>query len=82
LRAGANYGDRYICKESGCEHLDCPPRLRAEEDHQPFNVRYDGPALPQHVVDMDHVPLGPPLVAVQDAAGDWRLWPAAGDHDA
>jgi len=80
LRAWAGYGQRYICTDPECEHLDCPPRLRAEEDHQPFGVRYDGPALPQHVVDMDGNPLGPPMVAVQDGAGRWRLWPI-GDPD-
>ena len=80
LRAWAGYGQRYICTDPECEHLDCPPRLRAEEDHQPFGVRYDGPALPQHVVDMDGKPLGPPMLAVQDGAGQWRLWPM-GDPD-
>jgi hypothetical protein len=55
--------------------MDCPPRLRAEEDRQPFGVPYRGPALPQHVVDMDSEPLGPPMRAVQDADGDWRLVP-------
>ena len=39
-----------------------------------------GPALPQHVVDMDGVPLGEPMVAVKDEAGEWSLWPA-GDLD-
>ena len=42
---------------------------------------HDGPALPQHVVDMDYVQLGPPMVAVQDEAGQWRLW-LASDLDA
>jgi hypothetical protein len=80
LRAWAGYGQRYICKESGCDHRDCPARRRSTEDRQPFGVSYKGPALPQHVVDMDHVPLGPPMVAVQDAAGQWSLWPI-GDPD-
>ncbi len=26
---------------------------------------------------MDHVPLAPPMVAVQDAEGQWRLWLAS-----
>jgi len=80
LRAWAGYGRRYTCKGPECGHRDCPPRLRAEEDQQPFGVRYDGPALPQHVVDMDGKPLGPPMLAVQDGAGQWRLWPM-GDPD-
>jgi hypothetical protein len=80
LRAWAGYGRRYICEEAGCQHLDCPPRLRADEDRQPFGVSYKGPALPQHVVDTDGRPLGPPMVAVQDAEGQWTLWPA-GDPD-
>jgi hypothetical protein len=50
--------------------------IRADEDHQPFGVFYDGPALPQHVVDMDGVPLGEPMIAVKDQAGEWGLWPA------
>lgn len=80
LRAWAGYGSRYICPDEGCHHLLCPAKRRAEEDHQPFGVSYRGPALPQHVVDMDGNPLGPPMVAVQDEAGEWSLWPA-GDHD-
>jgi hypothetical protein len=80
LRAWAGYGRRYICDDPDCDHRACPPRLRADEDHQPFGVRYDGPALPQHVVDFDDNPLGPPLVAVRDEAGEWSLRPA-GDLD-
>jgi hypothetical protein len=78
LRAWASYGRRYTCDEPGCTHRDCPPKRRAEEDHQPFGVPYKGPALPQHVVDTDHKPLGPAMVAVQDADGAWRLWPVRG----
>jgi hypothetical protein len=81
LRAWAGYGQRYVCEEPGCPHRDCPPRLRAEEDRQPFGVPYRGPALPQHVVDMDGNPLGPAMVAVQDGEGQWRLWPV-GEPDA
>jgi len=77
LRAWAGYGRRYICADPDCNHRDCPPRRRVEEDHQPFGVPYDGPALPQHVEDMDGVPLGAPMVAVRDTARDWRLWPAS-----
>jgi hypothetical protein len=80
LRAWASYGSRYMCDEVGCDHRDCPPRKRATEDHQPFAISYDGPALPQHVVDMDGVPLGEPMIAVKDEAGEWSLWPA-GDLD-
>ena len=80
LRAWASYGRRYMCEEAECDHRDCPPRRRADEDHQPFAVPYKGPALPQHVVDMDGVPLGAPMVAVKNEAGEWSLWPA-GDHD-
>jgi len=80
LRAWASYGRRYMCDEPGCDHRDCPPRRRAEEDHQPFGVPYGGPALPQHVVDMDGNPLGEPMVAVKNEAGEWSLWPA-GDLD-
>jgi hypothetical protein len=80
LRAWGGYGGRYICDDPDCDHHDCPPRCRATDDHQPFGVYYDGPALPQHVVDMDGNPLGPPLVAVRDAAGQWSLW-LAGDPD-
>jgi hypothetical protein len=29
---------------------------------------------------MDGKPLGPPMVAVQDGAGQWRLW-SMGDPD-
>jgi hypothetical protein len=65
-----------MCEEEGGDHRDCPPRRRAEEDRQPFGVPYDGPALPQHVVDMDGVPLGEPMIAVKDQAGEWGLWPA------
>jgi hypothetical protein len=75
LRAWGSYGQRYVCQEPGCPHMDCPPLLRATEDGQPFGVPYRGPALPQHVVDMDGKPLGPPMRAVQDADGDWRLVP-------
>jgi hypothetical protein len=78
LRAWAGYGRRYICADADCGHDDCPPRQRAEEDHQPFGVPYKGPALPQHVVDMDGNPLGAPMVAVKGEGGDWRLVPAAG----
>jgi hypothetical protein len=78
LRAWGRYGQRYICAESGCEHVDCAPKRRAEEDQQPFGVPYHGPALPQHVVDIDGEPLGPSMRAVQDAEGNWRL--AARDH--
>jgi hypothetical protein len=81
LRAWAGYGRRYICDDADCVHRDCPPRRRADEDRQPFGVPYKGPALPQHVVDTDGRPLGPPMVAVQDAEGDWSLWPVS-DHDA
>ena len=49
-------------------------------DHQSFRVFYDGPALPQHVVDLDGIPLGEPMIAVKDEAGEWSLWPA-GDLD-
>lgn len=80
LRAWAGYGRRYICEKPRCKHLDCPPRRRAEEDRQPFGVPYKGPALPQHVVGMDGVPLGEPMVAVQDGEGQWSLWPV-GDPD-
>ena len=80
LRAWASYGRRYICQEAECRHRDCPPRLRATEDQQPFGVPYKGPALPQHVVDMDGNPLGAPMYAVRDEAGEWSLWPA-GDLD-
>ena len=77
LRAWASYGRRYMCEEAECDHADCPSRRRAEEDRQPFGVPYGGPALPQHVVDMDGKPLGRPMIAVKDEAGDWRLWPAS-----
>ena len=80
LRAWASYGRRYMCEEDGCDHRDCPPRRRADEDRQPFGIPYVGPALPQHVVDMEGVPLGEPMVAIQDEAGEWSLWPA-GDLD-
>jgi hypothetical protein len=30
---------------------------------------------------MEGKPLGPPMVAVQDGAGEWSLWPT-GDPDA
>jgi len=80
LRAWAGYGRRYLCEKPGCRHRDCPPKRRAEEDQQPFGVPYWGPALPQHVVDMEGVPLGPPMVAVQDGEGQWSLWPL-GDLD-
>jgi len=76
LRAWARYGRRYICDDHDCDHDDCPPRRRATDDHQPFGVPYDGPALPQHVEGMDGAPLGAPMYAVRDAAGDWRLVPA------
>lgn len=69
-----------MCDEAECDHRDCPPRQRADEDCQPFGVVYVGPALPQHVVDMDRVPLGEPMVAVKDETGEWSLWPA-GDLD-
>lgn len=36
---------------------------------------YGGRALPQHAADMDGKPLSPPMVAVQDAEGQWTLWP-------
>ena len=75
LRAWGRYGQRYICEESGCPHADCPPRLRAEEDGQPFGEPYDGPAHPQHVVDLDGRPLGAPMIAVKDADGEWHLVP-------
>jgi hypothetical protein len=80
LRAWASYGRRYMCEDAACDHRDCPPRRRATDDHQPFGVPYVGPALPQHVVDMDGDPLGPPMVAVQNEAGEWSLWPV-GDLD-
>ena len=54
LRAWASYGRRYMCQEDGCDHDGCPPHRRADEDHQLFGVLYDGPALPQHVVDILH----------------------------
>ena len=76
LRAWAGYGQRYICADEDCDHRDCPPRRRSEEDFQPFGVRYDGPGLPQHVTDFDHNPLGAPMYAVQDPEGEWRLVPA------
>ncbi len=76
LRTWARYGQRYICDDPDCAHRDCPPRRRADEDRQPFGVFYDGPALPQHVEDFDGTPLGAPMVAVRDTAGDWRLVPA------
>jgi hypothetical protein len=76
LRAWASYGQRYMCDDAACDHAGCPPRRRAEDDHQPFGVPYVGPALPQHVVDMDGVPLGEPMVATRDEAGEWKLWPA------
>ena len=66
-----------MCEDDGCDHRDCPPRRRATDDHQPFGVPYKGPALPQHVVDMDGIPLGDPMVAVKDEAGEWSLLPAA-----
>ena len=80
LRAWASYGRRYMCEEAECDHRHCPSKLRADEDRQHFGVPYDGPALPQHVVDMDGVPLGEPMVAVKSETGEWSLWPA-GDHD-
>ena len=80
-RAWAGYGRRYMCEEAECDHAGCPPRRRADEDQQPFGVPYDGPALPQHVVDMDGVPLGEPMVAVKDDAGEWSLWPASDFDD-
>ena len=80
LRAWASYGRRYVCDDAECDHHVCPPRRRAEEDRQPFGVVYSGPALPQHVVDMDGTPLGEPMIAVKDEAGEWSLWPA-GDLD-
>ena len=46
LRAWASYGRRYMCEESDCDHRDCLPRRRAEDDRQPFGVGYVGPALP------------------------------------
>ena len=76
LRAWAGYGRRYICDDPACDHANCPPRRRAEEDHQPFGLAYNGPSLPQHVVDMDGAPLGEPMIAVKDEAGEWSLWPA------
>lgn len=76
LRAWAWYGRRYMCDDADCDHRDCPPRRRAITDHQPFGIFYDGPALPQHVVDLDGVPLGEPMVAIKDEAGAWSLWPA------
>lgn len=76
LRAWADYGRRYICDDTDCDHRDCLPRKRANEDRQPFGVPYDGPALPQHVVDLDGVPLGAAMVAVLDGAREWRLLPA------
>jgi hypothetical protein len=80
LRAWAGYGRRYVCERPRCRHRRCPAKRRADEDRQPFGVPYRGPALPQHVVDTEGKPLGPPMVAVQDAAGDWSLQPA-GDAD-
>ena len=81
LRAWASYGRRYICADAGCDHHDCPARRRAEEDHQPFGVPYKGPALPQHVVDMGGQPLADPMIAMQDEAGQWSLWPAGALDD-
>jgi hypothetical protein len=69
LRAWAGYGRRYICEKPGCKHRDCPPKRRSEEDRQPFGVLYEGPALPQHVVDQSGETLAEPMVAVQDGAG-------------
>ena len=80
LRAWASYGRRYMCEDAGCDHRDCPPRRRAEEDRQPFGVPYKGPALPQHVVDMDGVPWASRWWRCKDEAGEWSLWPA-GDLD-
>lgn len=73
LRAWGFYGRRYMCSTEGCTHEDCPGRRRAEEDGQPFGVFYDGPALPQHTIGPDGRPLGPPMRAVRDADGNWRL---------
>ncbi len=42
-----------MCDDAGCDHRDYLPRRRADEDRQPFGMPYKGPALPQHVVDMD-----------------------------
>jgi hypothetical protein len=70
-----------MCEEAGCDHRDCPPRRRADQDHQPFGLPYKGPALPQHVVDMEGRPLGDRMVAVQDAAGQWSLWPVVDPDD-
>ena len=82
LRAWASYGRRYICSDEGCAHDDCPARQRAEADHQPFGEPYKGPALPQHVVDFDGNPLGAPMFAVKDEAGEWRLVPVGSEvHD-
>jgi hypothetical protein len=78
LRTWAGYGRRYMCGDESCDHRDCPPRRRAEEDFQPFGVPYGGPALPQHVVDMDENPLGEPMYAVKDTDGNWRLVDAPG----
>ena len=81
LRAWASYGQRYICDDAGCEHRDCPARQRADEDRQPFGIPYDGPALPQHVVDLDGVPLGDAMVAVRGETGEWRLMSPEASHD-
>ena len=80
LRAWASYGQRYVCQEPELPAPRLPARRRAEEDRQPFGVPYRGPALPQHVVDMDGKPLDPAMVAVQDGEGQWRMWPM-GDPD-
>lgn len=75
LRAWAYYGQRYTCRKEDCDHRDCAARRRAQEDGQPFGIKYDGPALPQHVVTMDGAPLGPTMRAIKVADGSWRLMP-------
>ena len=57
------------------------PDFAPRRTSSPSACRYEGPALPQHVVDMDGKPLGPAMVAVQDANGDWRLVSAGGGPD-
>ena len=75
MRAWAWYGLRYVCRDEGCDHGDCAARRRADEDDQPFGVRYTGPALPQHTVTPDGKPLGAAMHAVKGSDGRWRLVP-------
>ena len=60
-----------MCDDAGCDHRDYLPRRRADEDRRAsFGMPYKGPALPQHVVDMDGPHLGKPMVAVKGEAGE------------